>query len=243
MKMANEKIGDYRVTETFTPEHSFLARDRGDRLVVLKFIERDCLLRGQLHPNIRDRLGRVRELAHLSVANLLAVERADERVLAVWQYVPGQTLEQWAAKLDFEADLQRVANETRSAMERLHHLGIVHGRIHARNVIVDEQGHITLTHVSPLMYDDPAVDERDFLVMIKSVAGGRCADSPAGQTAAESDAHERWAAPRRRAYLSAAIAALLAIALAISVIYLVQRRAAPRSIIPPEAPPSAMQPR
>ena len=38
-------------------------------------MDHDCLLRGQLHPSIRERLSRVRELAHGGVANLYGVGR------------------------------------------------------------------------------------------------------------------------------------------------------------------------
>ena len=53
----------------------YLAIGPGGRGVVLKRMDDDCLLRGQLHPSIRERLARVRELAHGGVANLYGVAR------------------------------------------------------------------------------------------------------------------------------------------------------------------------
>ncbi|HEY7087146.1 MAG TPA: hypothetical protein VH518_03595, partial [Tepidisphaeraceae bacterium] len=41
----------------------------------------------------------------------------------------------------------------------LHAHGIVHGALHARNIIVDRDGKLHLTHVSPLLYGDPEQDE------------------------------------------------------------------------------------
>src|ERR1044071_6046711 len=68
-----EDIGGYRILRTLSAGHSFLAEETGGQRVVLKVLDEDCLLRGQLHPNIHDRLERVRELAHPKVANLHSV--------------------------------------------------------------------------------------------------------------------------------------------------------------------------
>src|SRR5687768_5806805 len=54
---------------------SYLAAGPGGRGVVLKPLDRDCLLKNGLHPSIRERLARVRELALAGVANLYGVER------------------------------------------------------------------------------------------------------------------------------------------------------------------------
>jgi hypothetical protein len=54
---------------------TYLAIGPGGRGVVLKKMDDDCLLRGQLHPSVRERLARVRELAHGGVANLYGVGR------------------------------------------------------------------------------------------------------------------------------------------------------------------------
>jgi hypothetical protein len=57
---------------TKTPPISIM---RGGRQVVLKKLDDDCLLDGQLHPSIKLRLERVRELPVRCVANFLGVER------------------------------------------------------------------------------------------------------------------------------------------------------------------------
>src|SRR4051794_36900818 len=94
MSISTEAIGAYRV-ERELGEGSFLACESNGRRVVLKMLEGDCLLKGQLHPMIHGRLGRVRELAHLGVANLQGAEKEGERAFLVWEFVEGITLEEY----------------------------------------------------------------------------------------------------------------------------------------------------
>src|SRR5258706_9700483 len=86
------EIGGYRVLRTMVADQSWLGRATGGRPVVLKTLDEDWLWKGQLHPNIKDRLGRVRELAHSGVANLYGVERDDNLTYLVWEFVEGETL-------------------------------------------------------------------------------------------------------------------------------------------------------
>jgi serine/threonine protein kinase len=144
-------------------------QNRAGRPVVLKRLDEDCLLDGQLHPSIRQRLERVRELPLRGVANLLGVERhADGEGVAqlVWEYVPGRPLEEVAGD---EATWRRICREVILAVEALHSTGIVHGAIHARNIIVSGAGEIRLTHVSPLLYSDPDQDEGDVIRMLRDL--------------------------------------------------------------------------
>jgi hypothetical protein len=187
-------LGEYAVMRILRPSASYLAEAPGGRRVVLKALEEDCLLAGQLHPSVRDRLGRVRELAHAKVANLYGVERIDGGVYMVWEHIDGELFESYAAmrtrSLPDEpargdpapagADdaaataaghsLMTLARELVLAVEELHALGIVHGALHGRNVIVDARGQVRLTHISPLLYSDPADDAAALLAMLKNVA-------------------------------------------------------------------------
>src|SRR2546423_6263079 len=79
---------------------TFLARDACGRSVVLKILPPDCLLEGQLNPNIAQRLRRVREIAMTDVANLRGVERAGEEVFLVWDFVEGVPFETYVKDLD-----------------------------------------------------------------------------------------------------------------------------------------------
>ena len=130
---------------------------RNGRKVVLKPLDDDCLLDDVLHPTIRLRLDRVRELPVPAVANLHGVERSDGRPYLVWDYIEGAPLSDVVERL---TDDQRavIRREISLAVKALHAAGVVHGAIHERNVIVDPCGLVRLTHVSPLLYDDPQVD-------------------------------------------------------------------------------------
>ena len=135
--------------------------------VIRKRLDEDCLLDGQLHPSIRRRLERVREVALTNVANLIGVERNDGGVAEmVWQFVPGTPLE------EIRGDAlawNRWAREVILAVEALHSTGIVHGAIHERNVIIDPRGEVHLTHVSPLLYTDTDHDAADVIDMLDAL--------------------------------------------------------------------------
>ena len=167
-----------------TPGESYLAVTPGNRVVALKMLDRDCLLRSgpspRLHPNIRDRLARVRELAHGRVANLHGVEHDQGLVYLIWEYVPGQTLEEWAsaAASVSQRELLVVARELILTLESLHARGIVHGSIHGRNVIIGPAGNLKLTHLSPLMYTDPQHDLASVAELFRALAAKREGRTP-----------------------------------------------------------------
>src|SRR4051812_50121461 len=79
-----------------------------DRKVVLKPLDGDCLLDGQLHPMIRQRLERVRELPLTGVANLIGVERVHGDAQLVWEFVDGTPLAEYSGD---DAAWLRVAPE------------------------------------------------------------------------------------------------------------------------------------
>jgi len=158
MSISTATIGEYRIDRELG-EGSYLATESNGGRVVLKMLEGDCLLKGQLHPMIKDRLGRVRELAHLGVANLQGAERDGERAFLVWEFVEGITLEEYLFEYEPERSrLVEMASQIVAHVEALHALGIVHGAIHWRNVIVMPGGGVRLTHVSPLLYQEESVD-------------------------------------------------------------------------------------
>jgi hypothetical protein len=168
---AETEIGGYQVIRVLSPDRTWLARAPGGRLVVLKSLDDDCLWKGQLHPNIKDRLGRVRELAHVGVANLFGVERAGSLVYMVWEFVPGVTFDEHAAARERPwRDVLALMRELILSVEMLHGRGIVHGAIKASNVIVGERGErAILTHVSPLLYGDPQEDVRAVTAMFREL--------------------------------------------------------------------------
>lgn len=146
---------------------SYLAIGPGGRGIVLKPLETDCLLKNRLHPSIKERLSRVRELALAGVANLYGVERdaagggesSPPGAWLIWEYVQGRSLDGYSADAGCAPrKLALVARELVLTVESLHRQGIVHGAIRATNIIVDAHGAVRLTHVSPLLYSDPGDD-------------------------------------------------------------------------------------
>jgi hypothetical protein len=175
---------------------SYFAIGPGGRGVVLKPLESDCVLKGKgtLHPSIKERLSRVRELALAGVANLYGVERdrpeggndnsnpngngsaaargastahVPGQAWLIWEYVPGQTFDDYAAAPGrTPREVVVAARELVLTVESLHLQGIVHGAIKCGNVIVAPGGSVRLTHVSPLLYTDPADDTRGVLELL-----------------------------------------------------------------------------
>ena len=233
----------YVIERALAGEQSYLASDSGGRRVVLKKVDEDCMLGSQLHPSIKERLSRVRELAHGGVANLHGVGREGEAAWLIWEYVEGQTFDQYLAEDRHPPrEVLRVARELVLAVDSLHKQGIVHGAVTAGNVIVNADGVVRLIHVSPLLYGDFEVDVDGVAELLKQAAerlGGQGAASeeltlsPAGQRRPLRDLATRLAtlldvrvepAPpkadveerhlRRRTYLAAGIVGLLGMALA-----------------------------
>ncbi len=201
---APQEIGDYRIVARLG-EATLHAIGAGGRAVVLKQIDPTCLLGNQLHSQIRDRLNAIRGLAHPQVANLYAVERDGDFVFAVWEYLDAQPFDQWAAR---EGREQRhvilMARELVLAVEALHALGIVHGRLHAGNIFVHD-GRIRLTHLSPLLYTDQREDAVGVIRMLRDVVRAREEeDSSLGRLLADAEAQ-----PMSLAQLGNALAVLI----------------------------------
>ncbi len=142
--------------------------DDAGRLVRLKPLEADCLHAGRLHPAIRDRLDRIRNMPHRSVASLRAVERFGGQAYLVWAYVDGKSLEE---TLLSEPPSVSTIVELVSVVEDLHLLGVVHGSLHARNIIVSASGEVWLTDLSPYLYSDPTEDVAALVDVVRSWAG------------------------------------------------------------------------
>jgi hypothetical protein len=160
-------IAEYRVIDRLAPE-TYLCGAPGQRQVVLKKLDDDCLLKGQLHPAIADRLGRVQELAHPAIANLHGVRRDPTAAWLMWEWIPGQMLEQFVT--DHQGDWRpvwRMLRDCIDILESIHERGLVHGAVHERNFIVDASGLLRLTHASPLLYTDEADDTVAIVQMIR----------------------------------------------------------------------------
>jgi hypothetical protein len=163
----------YRLDRTLSPDDpgkSFLCTDERGKPVVMKRLDADCLHRDQLHPAIKDRLTRIRELPHPRVATLRGVERFGDEVCMAWDYLPGAG---WQ-----ESDLPATSwtgrvRELIWVVDALHATGTVHGSLHAGNVIVTDTGEVWLTDVSPYLYTDPAVDIEAVVTLLRESLSGR----------------------------------------------------------------------
>jgi tRNA A-37 threonylcarbamoyl transferase component Bud32 len=179
----------YAVRQVLTANQSYLADGPGGRPVVLKKVDEDCLLRSKLHPSIKERLSRVRELAHGGVANLYGVDRDGEDAYLIWEYVPGQTFDEYvAAPARTPRDLLLLARELILSVDSLHMQGIVHGALIGGNVIVSADGLVRLTHISPLLYTDMSVDVESVRALLEHAVECRGETaSPLGQLLTEAN--------------------------------------------------------
>ncbi len=151
------QIGDaYSLLQTLTADRTFLCTDVSSNIVVLKKLDEDCLHRQQLHPSIRDRLAKVRELPHARLATLRGVERWQGVPCQVWTWLDGETWDDATAKPIENFGV--LASALVEAVDAMHELGIVHGNLHGRNIIVRPDRQVWLTDVSPYLYTDPAAD-------------------------------------------------------------------------------------
>ena len=127
------------------------------------------MMRGQLHPSIKERLARVRELAQMQVANLHSVEKEGSEAYLVWEHLEGETFDEYSDGNRSPRDIMVAAREIVLMVEALHAQGIIHGALHGRNIIYGLDARWRLTHVSPLLFSDPQEDARAIAVLVNGV--------------------------------------------------------------------------
>lgn len=184
--------------------------------IVRKRIDDDCMLGGELHPSIAERLARVRELPVGAVANLYGIQRDSAGAWLVWQYIDGQTLESLLTHGRDDAapyELDSILRQLKLAVAAIHSHGIVHGAIHARNVIIDAAGRVHLTHISPLLYSDPDHDNAALSKLLDQAV------TSSGQGLSEPLDWQVDRPVRRRAYLAAGIAMLASVLLFAAILW------------------------
>lgn len=181
------ELSGYAVVETLAPGTCYLAIGPGGRGVTLKKLDPDCLLGRLLHPDVRDRLSRVRELAHTGVANFYGVGKEVDEAWLIWEYVQGQPFADYTRdNCPTPRDLVVLTRDLVLTVDSMHTQGIVHGAIASGNVIVAPGGATRLTHVSPLLYTDPADDVEAIADMLNAVSDARGERAgPLGQLLAE----------------------------------------------------------
>ncbi len=160
----------YALLQTLTPGCTFLCSDVSSNILVLKRLDEDCLHQRRLHPSIRERLVHIRDLPHGRLAILRGVERWDGQACMVWSWLDGDA---WDEALEKPIEnFGSLASSLVEAVDTLHEMGIVHGSLHAKNIIVRRDGQAWLTDVSPYLYTDPTVDN-DAVVELLELARQR----------------------------------------------------------------------
>jgi hypothetical protein len=161
LESSSDSVGEaeeaFSLVETLTADRTFLCTDVSSNIVVLKRLNDDCLHRRQLHPSIRERLAKVRELPHPRLATLRGVERWQGNACLVWTWLDGETWEELVAK-PLE-DVGSLASALVEAVDALHEL----------NVTVRANGQVWLTDLSPYLYSDPAADIAAVIRMLDEV--------------------------------------------------------------------------
>ena len=171
---AAQDICGYPVQSWLTPDRTALCASGGGRLLVLQRLPEECLQGAQLHASVRERLTRVKELAHRQVASFTGVERDRGDTWLVWQYVEGTSLHDYLADPSHSPrEVLLMLRELMLAVEGLHALGIVHGAIHGQNVIIAHTGDLRLTHISPLLHQETDVDYDALAMLLQQVMSTR----------------------------------------------------------------------
>lgn len=253
-------LGEYTIVQELTPGQSFLAADANSQRVVLKMLPPDCLLEGQLNPNVAERLRHVREIAMTDVAHLRGIERDGDKHFLVWDFVQGEPIDQHLIRFDQPAhDVLRLTRELIHIVERFHATGLVHGQLHGNNILMTPFGRLKLIDVSPLLFVEAARDEQAVVQLIATIVQHRGEQqhplgqalqlamrhpSPMQDLSARLSAYEagqplqRPASVRirirRRTLLAALIALLVGIAIVIAITHEIQKLH-PESQGPPRA--------
>jgi hypothetical protein len=208
---------------------TFRCLDPAGRRWVLKRLPDDCRHADGIHPAIRERLARVRDVAHARVATLATVVRGAGDPYLVWAHVDGTPLDQLTPTPD---QFPPLARNLASAVETLHARGLVHGALTPGNVIVTPAGDVWLTHVSPYLWTDPADDARAVADLLRPIAAALSLPPPDPSDTLQDLAH-RWStppefpaeadAPDRRPLWAAVAVTLVAVALAVTLARWAQR--------------------
>ena len=171
----SEYLCGYRLRAWLAGQHTAMCVAEGGRVLVLKALPEECLQGGQLHPSVRERLMRIRELATRQVANFIGVERdPGGKPYLVWEYVDGEPVGEYLADpTRSPRQVLLMLRELMLAVEGLHALGIVHGALHPQNVIVGHTGELKLTHISPLLHHQTEVDYEAVAQLLLQVISAR----------------------------------------------------------------------
>ena len=155
---------------------TYSAVDTGlQRAVVLKVLEqqRDAAWRGQF----RDLMERCSGNGDRSLARFYSLEETEGKVIAVREYIEGQSLAELVASgpLDYERFLNITFGLVK-ALRGLHDRLIVHGNLTAENVLIDDSGYVHIVDLGLGEGVEPTAKE------LQCFSPERLAGAPAGES-------------------------------------------------------------
>jgi serine/threonine protein kinase len=154
-------------------------------------------------------------LSHPSIVRVFDQGEADGTPYAVFEYVPGGSLEQWLAQGPLtERAAHRIATDLAAALAYAHAQRVTHGSIRAANVLLDGEGRAKLTGFAGTA--TPEEDRAALAGLVQVMEAGAISDAQTEATAVLPAA----APARRRPLALIAVAALLLLAAGIAAAFI-----------------------
>jgi hypothetical protein len=136
-------------------------RDDGGRLVAVKVLHPDAGRRARRR--LLDQARRARAVGHRRVLAPVAVRTERRGTGTVWPWIPGRDL---AGRISRHGRLDptwasAIADEVDGIVTAMHQRGLIHGRLTAGHVLLDQDGRPVLTALDPVLRDGPAARAAD----------------------------------------------------------------------------------
>lgn len=146
-----------------------------DAILDLPVIMRIIALRKEDRDRMAEIDHRIRQIAHLSHPNLgrvTYVDRDDEVMRVIQEYIPGGNLREFASKLPAIGVplLIRLCLQIAHGLEAIHRVGLLHGDVRLENVQLSHDQRLKLTDFLPIIPKREGEDDTDPAVW---VAGGQ----------------------------------------------------------------------
>jgi len=133
-----EKVGEGGMGVVYKAEDTKL-----DRFVALKFLPRHIASNSEERGRFQIEAKAAAALNHPNIATIYAIEKYDDELFIVMEYIEGQELREMVANLAKVENLRKVldyATQIASGLQAAHQKGIVHRDIKSSNIMVTESG-------------------------------------------------------------------------------------------------------
>lgn len=136
------------------------------RIIALRKEDRDRL------PEIDHRIRQIAHLSHPNLGRVTYVDRDDEVMRVIQEYIPGGNLRDFAGKLPAVGIplLIRLCLQVAHGLEAIHRVGLLHGDVRLENVQLSHDQRLKLTDFLPIIQKKEGEDDTDPAVW---VAGGK----------------------------------------------------------------------